>query len=101
MTGHGFNYNPHTRLVFAEGALDTLGELVKEYGGKRVLLVTDSGVAKAGHAARAEQSITKAGLSVLLFDQVRENPGTKQVADCVALARTKDIDFIVGLGGGS
>jgi alcohol dehydrogenase len=101
MAGNGFNYNPHTRLIFGEGALDTLGELVKEYDGKRVLLVTDSGVAKAGHAARAEQSIAKAGLSVLLFDKVRENPGTSQVADCVAAARTRDVDFIVGLGGGS
>src|SRR5437588_791789 len=93
MPGNGFNYHPRTRLIFGEGVIETLGELIKEFGGKRVLLVTDSGVAKAGHAARAEQSIAKAGIGVLLFDKVHENPGTKQVADCVAAARTQDIDF--------
>jgi alcohol dehydrogenase len=101
MPGNSFNYHPRTRLIFGEGVLDSLGELVKEFGGKHVLLVTDGGVAKAGHAARAEQTLAKAGIGVLLFDKVRENPSTRQVAECVAFARTQNIDFIVGLGGGS
>src|SRR6185436_19504706 len=41
------------------------------------------------------------GLHAHIFDQVRENPTTNNVADCVAVAREEDIDFIVGLGGGS
>lgn len=99
--GAGIDYNPRTRLIYAENSIARLGELIKEYGGRRVLLVTDGGIVKAGHAARAEESITKAGLFVTHFDKVQENPTTRNVADCLEVARRGDVDFLVGLGGGS
>ena len=43
MSGNGFNYYSHTRLVFGEGAIDSLGELVKEFGGKRVRALDNGG----------------------------------------------------------
>ncbi|HYG76002.1 MAG TPA: iron-containing alcohol dehydrogenase [Planctomycetota bacterium] len=97
----GFNFQPHTRLIYGEGTLEQLGERVKEYGGKRVLLVTDGGIVKAGHATRAQEILARAGLKTILFDRVQENPTTKNVAEAVAAARSGDIDFIIGLGGGS
>jgi len=36
-----------------------------------------------------------------VFDGVRENPSTLDVANCVAVAREFQTDFIIGLGGGS
>lgn len=97
----GFDFNPRTRLVFGENSIDSLGELVKEFGGKRVLVVTDGGIVRAGHADRARSVISKSGPSVFLYDKVCENPTTHDVSECVAFAKTHDIDFIVGLGGGS
>jgi len=66
-----------------------------------VLLVSDPGVAKAGHIGRAEDSIKAAGLNVTVFDDVRENPTTDDVGRAVDVAREAGIDLIVGLGGGS
>ena len=43
-----FDYQPRTRLVFGAGALARLGELAKEYGGKRALVVSDPGIVRAG-----------------------------------------------------
>jgi alcohol dehydrogenase len=96
-----FNYHPRTRLVFGANALDALGDLVREHGGSRVLLVTDRPIIAAGHARRAEETIAKAGAQVFRFDGVEENPTTRHVENCVRFARGHDIDFIVGLGGGS
>ena len=96
-----FDFQPRTRIVFGPGSIDRLGELVGEYSGKRVLLVTDPGIVAAGHVARAEASLTKAGLAFSQFDRVIENPTTEVVEACVAFAREEKIDFIVGLGGGS
>jgi alcohol dehydrogenase len=96
-----FSYYPRTRLIFGANSIDTLGELVREYGGTRVLLVTDSGIVSVGHAQRAENAITKSGLQVVRFDGVGENPTTRHVDACVQFAKKHDIDFIVGLGGGS
>jgi alcohol dehydrogenase len=38
---------------------------------------------------------------VVVFDRVHENPTTRDVDDCVAVARAAGIDSLIGLGGGS
>lgn len=96
-----FDHQPRTRLVFDAGALARLGELARELGARRVLVVTDPGIVRAGHAGRAVRSLTDAGLAVATFDQVRENPTTLDVSRCVAAARAHGCDLLVGLGGGS
>jgi alcohol dehydrogenase len=96
-----FEFAFPTRIVFGPGSVGQLGNLVKEYGGQRVLLVTDPGIIGAGHAQRAVTSLETAGLMVAQFDGVIENPTTATVDQCVAAARDAKIDFLVGLGGGS
>ncbi len=96
-----FDHQPRTRLVFGVGALARLGELARELGAQRVLLVTDAGLVRAGHTERASRALAGAGLAVAVFDQVRENPTTLDVARCVAAARACGCDLLVGLGGGS
>jgi alcohol dehydrogenase len=96
-----FDYQPLTRVVFGAGSLDRLGELVREHGGTRVLLVTDPGLEAAGHPQRAVAAIQQAGLEVFVFDRVEENPTTRHVDVCLRFAREHRIDFIVPVGGGS
>lgn len=96
-----FDKTPRTRLVFGCGVLNRLGSLAAELGAKRVLLVTDRGIVAAGHVARAEDSLRSAGVAVTVYDAVRENPTTVDVARCLAVARNAGVDLFVGLGGGS
>jgi alcohol dehydrogenase len=96
-----FDHQPRTRIVFGIDAATRVGELARETGMKRVLLVTDPGVVAAGHAPRVRQFLDKAGLETVLFDRVRENPTTADVEACLATAKNAGIDGIVGLGGGS
>jgi len=96
-----FDYQPRTRLVFGPDAIERVGELARDLGGRRALLVTDRGIVAAGHAGRAVGFIAAAGLQVEVFDQVHENPTTRDVARCVEAARKADADLLIGLGGGS
>jgi alcohol dehydrogenase len=96
-----FDHEPRTRLVFGAGKVDQIGDLAAELGPRRVLVVTDRGIASAGHAQRVEHSLQAAGLGTIIFDQVRENPTTRDVDACLAVARAAGVDLIVGLGGGS
>ena len=96
-----FDSQPRTRLVFGEDSLERVGTLARDFGGKHALLVTDKGIVAAGHPARAIGFIEAAGLQVTIFDDVRENPTTLDVARCVEAARAAGIDTIIGLGGGS
>ena len=106
--GTSFDFALRTRIVQGSGSVERLGELAREVlspaqpsGSARVLLVTDPGVAAAGHAERAERALVSAGLELLRFEEVRENPTTEDVDACVAAARDFDPRLIVGLGGGS
>jgi alcohol dehydrogenase len=96
-----FDHQPRTRIVFGTDVSAGAGELAREIGLRRVLLVTDPGVVAAGHAQRARQSLEKAGVTTVLFDKVRENPTTADVETCLAVARDARIDGFAGLGGGS
>ena len=96
-----FDFHARTRIVFAAGAIDRLGKLVREYGGTRALVVSDPGVVRAGHADRARGSLESAGIAVAIFDRVVENPTTGVVEQCTACAREERIDCLIGLGGGS
>jgi alcohol dehydrogenase len=96
-----FDHQPRTRLVFGADSAGRAGELARETGMKTVLLVTDAGVVAAGHAERVRRCLEAARVKVILFDKVRENPTTRDVAECLRAARAGAIDGIIGLGGGS
>jgi alcohol dehydrogenase len=96
-----FDFHAPTRVVFGAGSLARLGEVARELGDTRVLLVTDPGLEEAGHPQRAEQSLRQAGLEVFLFDAVEQNPTSRHVEAGVAYARPLGIDLLVSVGGGS
>ncbi len=96
-----FDHQPRTRLVFGNNVAERTGELARQIGLKKVLLVTDAGVVAAGHAERVRRSLEAAGVKVVLFDKVRENPVTGDVAVCLSAARDAAIEGFIGLGGGS
>src|SRR5947209_2806485 len=96
-----FDYHSPTRVVLGAGTLARLGELARELGATRVLLVTDPGLNKAGHPQRAVDSLRSADLKVFVFDGVEENPSSRHVEAGLAVAKPLGIDLIVSVGGGS
>jgi len=96
-----FEASSRTRIVFGEGSLSRLGELARECGGARALVVTDRGIVSAGHAGRAVDILRAAGVEAVVFDGARENPTTLDVDRCLAVARESGAEVLIGLGGGS
>ena len=96
-----FDHQPRTRIVFGVNSVERVGELARDLGAKKVLLVTDPGIVAAGHAERVHRNLKAARVQVTVFDKARENPTTKCVDDCLAVAKSAGIDTIIGLGGGS
>ena len=61
-------------LKFGPGASTELAHDVAALGAGRVLLVTDAGVAAAGHPARIAGRLAAAGLEVTTYDGTRVEP---------------------------
>lgn len=97
----GIDFQPRTRLVFGRGSVARLGELARELGATRALVVSDPGVVAAGHFQRGETSLQAAGVEVAAFHGVRENPTTIDVDEGLAIAHQFRPQLLVGLGGGS
>ena len=92
---------PPENLVFGPGMVDRLGALVRALGAGRALVVSDPGIADAGHCDRVESSLAETGVGVRRFTDVRENPTTADVERCVEACGDWDPDVIIGVGGGS
>ncbi len=96
-----FQLPNRTRLIFGVNSVERVGEFAREIGAKKILLVTDAGIVAAGHAEKVSSLLSGAGLSVAIFDKAKENPTTRCVDDCVAVAKSAGVDTLIGLGGGS
>ncbi|MBK6334626.1 MAG: iron-containing alcohol dehydrogenase [Betaproteobacteria bacterium] len=90
------------RVVAGPGSIERLPDLVDELGGRRVLIVSDQGVARAGLVDRPRQLLVAAGLAVTVLDDTPPEPEVKHVEMLFAAAKAAGgADVVVGIGGGS
>ena len=95
------DFQHRTRLVFGPDRIEQLGELTKEQGALRALVVSDEGVVGAGHYSRGVRALESAGVTVEAFHGVCENPTTAEVEAGLQVAKQFQPEVIIGLGGGS
>ena len=89
-------------LKFGAGAAAEVGHDLQGYGARRVLLVTDPGVAATGHPARIAEQIEARGLHVTTYDRVHVEPTDASLAAAIDFARDAGpFDAILAVGGGS
>lgn len=96
-----FDFQPRTRLIFGAGAISQLGDVAKELGFRRTLLVADHGLVASGHVDEAVTPLQQAGIEVIRYHDFEVNPDTRMVEAGTAFVATQQIDSIIGLGGGS
>jgi alcohol dehydrogenase class IV len=96
-----FDFHLRTRIVFGDGSLARVGELGRELGFTRTLLVADRGVLAAGYVERAATSLVTAGIVPSFFHDFDSNPDTRMVEAGRAHGADCTIDSLVALGGGS
>jgi alcohol dehydrogenase class IV len=91
-----------TRSVLCEpGATARIGELMAARGCRRVAFVTDPTVRALGLATPALTGLEQAGIEVWLFDEVSPDPPETMVLNAAAEARSRGIDGVASVGGGS
>jgi len=88
-------------IIFGRGILRQVGACACRLGGKKVFLVSDNGLLRAGWVDQAMRSLNDAGLECIYFDGITTNPKDFEVEGGAEVYRRHDADVIVGLGGGS
>jgi alcohol dehydrogenase class IV len=90
-------------LKFGPGASDEIGfDLHSNYGSKRVLVVTDKGIAATGTPQKVADQMSTYGVEAHVFDGVHVEPTDVSLQQAVDWARENGPwDAFVAVGGGS
>ncbi|MDP5184151.1 hydroxyacid-oxoacid transhydrogenase [Blastococcus sp. BMG 814] len=90
------------QLKFGNGASDEIGFDLSRYGVRRVLVVTDPGVAATGHPQRVADQMAQFGIEARVFDGVHVEPTDVSLVEAIDEARSSGPwDAFVAVGGGS
>ncbi|NEA28946.1 hydroxyacid-oxoacid transhydrogenase [Actinomadura bangladeshensis] len=90
------------QLKFGGGAADEIGFDLAQYGVRRVLVVTDAGVAAIGGPQRIADAMKAYGIAASVFDGVHVEPTDASMRRAVEYAQeTGPYDAYVAVGGGS
>jgi alcohol dehydrogenase len=98
---HGFDFRPRTRVIFGSGSVGRTGQLARELGFRRSLVVGDPGIAAVGHVDHLVDVLAKANVTSHVTSDFGVNPDSDMVARGRDFARPLGIDSIVAIGGGS
>lgn len=97
-----FNFYSPTEFVFGRNRESECGELVKKYGGTKVLLHFGSSSAeRSGLLGKVRESLKKAEVPFVELGGVQPNPRDSKVYEGIELCRRENVDFILSVGGGS
>jgi len=89
------------RAKFGMGAIEEIGHDAKTFGGTRALIVADKGVAKAGLLEMVKHPLERQGVKTEIWDEVEPEPSYDSLRKAIEFAANRNIDFFVGVGGGS
>ena len=97
-----FTYYTPTEVRFGRGAADEVAQLVKKYGGKKVLIHYGGGsVVRSGLLDRVKAALDAGGVAHVELGGVVPNPHLSKVREGIALCRKEGVDFLLAVGGGS
>jgi alcohol dehydrogenase len=94
-----FDFRPRTRVVFGAGEFTRLGELAREFGGAKCLLVAEQAIVDAGYAQEAVRALRARRIEVFAFHEFGPNPNTAMIEAGGAYAAPHDVNLIAAVGG--
>ena len=99
---NNFDWYAPTHIVFGRGTESEVNSLLKSSKCTRVLLHYGSGsVIRTGLLDKIKSSLDKAGIDYIELGGVVANPRLSLVYEGIELAKSKGVDFILAVGGGS
>lgn len=94
-------FSMRTKLITGYGCLDQLGEAVRSFGVKKVMLCTDSFLAQTPAAAAIQAQLAGTGISCEVYTQLQPEPIDVDCDRGAAFCKEQGVELIVALGGGS
>lgn len=91
--------NP-TEVIYGFNAVNQLTSIITQQGFKRIMIITDPGILKAGLLEEVKKRIPE-GLEIAVYDQVEANPSIATCEKALSVLKGIKAEAIVAVGGGS
>ncbi len=89
-------------MIFGQGVQDQIGDVIKGYGFKKVLLVYGGqSIVKCGLHDKVVNQLRDAGIDFAEIGGVQPNPTVAFCRKVAALAKQENVEMILAVGGGS
>ena len=88
-------------IIFGAGARNSVANYAKNFGARKVLVVSDPGVAEAGWLQEVCDLLEAADIDYVCFTDVSPNPRTSEVMQGAQFYQEHHCNVIVAIGGGS
>ncbi len=97
-----YEFSLPVKIISGHTALNNLPAELTAANVNRPLIITDTGVAKAGLIDTVLNAFAETGITIAgVYDQVPAESSTLLVNELAALYRAKNCDCLIGVGGGS
>ncbi|ADR60081.1 iron-containing alcohol dehydrogenase [Pseudomonas sp. YQ_6] len=96
-----FSFITTAQIISEAGAAGRLASICQARGARRVMIVTDPGIARLSLFAQVIDGFPAAQVGVSVFQEVSADPSRACVLAAVAHARQVQAELIIGFGGGS
>lgn len=97
-----FNYYAPTKVLFGRDTELRVAEMVKLFGGTKVLIHYGGGsVVRSGLMRRVTDTLDAAGIAYVMLGGAVPNPRLSLVCEGIELCKREGVDFLLAVGGGS
>lgn len=96
-----FNYSIPTKIFFGKDKINVLGEQIKQYGSKVLLVYGGGSIKKNGLYDKVIDIFNKNNISFWELPGVEPNPRITSVRKGAEICKENNIDIILAVGGGS
>ena len=96
-----FIWDNPTRILFGHQAEEQVGKLTASYGKKAMILYGSGRIRQNGLLDRIEQRLREEGVRIETFSGITENPELSVVEEISEIVRSKGIEVLLAVGGGS
>jgi len=97
-----FKYYAPTKVIFGKDTEKEIGNLLKEFNGKKILIHYGGGsVVRSGLLAKVKNYLKESNIDYIELGGVKPNPRLSLVKKGIELGKRENIDFILAIGGGS
>ncbi len=97
-----FEFHNPTKIIFGKNTISQIGKEISQHGFKNILLLAGHGsIKKNGVYETVIKSLQENNITVTEVWGIQSNPILSKVNEAIEIAKTKNVDAILAVGGGS